>query len=139
MIEPLLLDTHTWIWFSNDQRKQFNRRTWAAIERACQRDQCCVSVMSVWEVGMLAAKGRFKFKTSIEDWLKLALSAPGLSLVPLSREAAVESSFLPGSFHGDPADRLIVATARYLRARLVTADANILTYGEGKHVNVIEC
>ena len=52
-----------------------------------------------------------------EEWTKRALDTPGMSLAPLTREAAVESSFLPGQFHGDPADRLLVATARHLRAR----------------------
>jgi len=139
MSEPLLLDTHAWVWFTVGQLKNFERRTWTAIERACQRGECLVSIISIWEVGMLAAKGRLVFKSSTDEWTKQALDVPGMSLVPLAREAAIESSNLPGPFHGDPADRLLVATARHLRARLVTADENVLNYASRKHVNVLPC
>ena len=139
MPEPLLLDTHAWIWFCAGQQKSFERRTWTALERACQRGECWVSVISVWELGMLTAKGRLTLTLSPAEWAKEALDTPGMSLVPLSPEAAIESSYLPGPFHGDPADRLLVATARHRRARLVTADARLIDYGQRKHVNVLAC
>ncbi len=139
MPEPLLLDTHTWIWFCLGQQKSFARRTWTAIERACQRGECWVSVISVWELGMLAAKGRLTLTLSPAEWTKQALDTPGMSLAALSPEAAIESSYLPGPFHGDPADRLLVATARHRRACLVTADQRLLDYGRRKYVNVISC
>ena len=137
--EPLLLDTHAWVWFVAGQEKRFARRAWKAIEKACQRGDCWVSVISVWEVGMLAAKGRLTLSLSPEEWTKRALDTPGMSLAPLSREAAVESSFLPGPFHGDPADRLLVATARHLQARFATADDQVLQYAHRHHLNVLVC
>ena len=68
-----------------------------------------------------------------------ALEVPGVSLVPLPVEAALESSDLPGRFHGDAADRLLVATARHLGATLVTADEKILAYGHAHHCTVLAC
>jgi len=139
MIEPLLLDTHAWVWFVSGEEKRFARRAWRAIERACKRDDCWVSVISVWEVGMLVSKGRLTLSMSPAEWTKRALQAPGMSLAPLTREAAVESSFLPGHLHGDPADRLLVATARHLRARLATADDKILSYAVLHQLAVLPC
>lgn len=98
-----------------------------------------MSVISVWELGMLAAKGRLTLTLSPAEWAKQALDTPGMSMVPLSHEAAIESSYLPGPFHGDPADRLLVATARHRQARLVTADERLLAYGQRKHVSVLAC
>lgn len=86
---------------------------------------------------MLESKGRLGFGIPILDWMKHATSAPGISISPLSMEVAVESAMLPGSFHGDPADRIIVATARVLRALLVTADQKIIEYGRGGFLNVL--
>ncbi len=81
---------------------------------------------------MLEARGKIKFNVNCMDWVDEALSAPGISLEPLSPEIAIESSRLPGDFHGDPADRIIVATARKLGATLVSSDKEILEYsGEG--------
>ena len=71
------------------------------------------------------------------DWVKQALSAPGISLAPLTPEIAVLSNRLPGEFHGDPADRIIVATALELNAILVTKDKKILRYSESNPLNVV--
>ena len=88
---------------------------------------------------MLVAKGRLTLTLPTDEWTKRALEPAGLLMVPLSREAAIEGSFLPGPFHGDPADRLLVATARHLRARLTTADDKLLEYGRRRHVHVLAC
>ena len=69
-----------------------------------------------------------------EEWVRQALVSPGLTLAPLTPEIAIESSRLPGVFHGDPADRIIVATARRMRARVLTADERTLEYGRQNHV-----
>ncbi len=86
---------------------------------------------------MLEAKGRIRLSKDCLAWVQEALSAPGTSLVPLTPEIAVESSRLPGKFHGDPADRILVATARLLGATLLTRDERILAYGKGKLVSVM--
>jgi PIN domain nuclease of toxin-antitoxin system len=86
---------------------------------------------------MLEAKGRILFDEDCGEWVRCALAAPGLSLFPLTPEIAIASTRLPGSLHGDPADRLIVATARCCGATLITADGAILAYGKAGHVRIL--
>jgi PIN domain nuclease of toxin-antitoxin system len=83
---------------------------------------------------MLVAKQRLVVSLPCQDWVRQALQVPGLSLVPLTPEIAVQASFLPGEFHGDPADRIIVATARATGAVIVTADQRILDYARDGNV-----
>ncbi len=96
-----------------------------------------VSAITPWEIGMLVAKGRLVLDRDVMDWLQAALSLPGIRVAPLEPALAVASTRLPGELHGDPADRLIVATARHLGATLVTADAALLAYGQLGHVGVL--
>jgi PIN domain nuclease of toxin-antitoxin system len=138
MPEPaILLDTHCWIWMQFGQTARFSRAARATLLRSAQRGAMCVSVISVWEVGMLEAKGRIELKMSCSEWINQALATPGLSLYPLTAEIAIESSRLPGRFHGDPADRLLVATARMTGARLLTKDERLLEYGRQRHAPVL--
>jgi PIN domain nuclease of toxin-antitoxin system len=90
----------------------------------------------VWEIGMLESKGRLLLNLPCEAWVREALKTPGLTLAPLTPEIAVDSTRLPGAFHGDPADRIIVATARRLGARLLTRDRKLLEYGRKRHVPI---
>ena len=77
---------------------------------------------------MLVSKGRLSLTMPVRDWLEKALSMPGLSILPLTAEIAADSCFLPGNFHGDPADRLITASCRSCEATLITMDQPILDY-----------
>jgi PIN domain nuclease of toxin-antitoxin system len=85
---------------------------------------------------MLEVKRRINFEIECMDWINKALNIPGLSLVPLTPEIAILSSRLPGDFHGDPADRIIVATARKIGATLITSDNQILIYGKQNYLKV---
>ena len=96
-----------------------------------------IASISLWEVAMLAARGKISLEEGTLDWIRKALSAPGISVCPLSLEIAVDSVNLPGTFHGDPADRIIVASARLLNATLVTSDRQILRYAAGEYVKVV--
>ena len=78
---------------------------------------------------MLETKRRITLTTDPLRWVNDALRLPGFSLIPLSPEIAVTSSRLPGDFHGDPADRIIVASALVEKAMLITNDHKILDYG----------
>ena len=86
---------------------------------------------------MLAARGKISLAEGTLNWIRKALSAPGISVCPLSPEIAVDSVNLPGIFHGDTADRIIVASARLLNATLVTSDRQILRYAAGEYVKVV--
>ena len=96
-----------------------------------------IASISLWEVAMLAARGKISLEEGTLDWIRKALSAPGILVCPLSPEIAVDSVNLPGTFHGDPADRIIVASARLLNATLVTSDRQILRYAAGEYVKVV--
>lgn len=132
----LLLDTHVWLWLVQ-REATLKPKVVAAIDAAAAGGGVLISAMSVWEVAMLEAKGRISLSTPCESWVATALSLPGVGLVPLSPAIAVASSRLPGAFHGDPADRILVATARERRAVLVTRDERILAYSAEGHVHTL--
>jgi len=138
MPEPaVLLDTHCWVWMQFGEAEKFNRGARTSIERVARAGGLRVSVISVWEVGMLESKGRLQLKMNCAEWVRQALATPGLALVPLTPEIAIESSRLPGQFHGDPADRLLVATARIGGLQLMTKDDRLLEYSRHGHVRTI--
>jgi PIN domain nuclease of toxin-antitoxin system len=133
---PILLDTHAWIWLMNGDEPLRSSSALAPLERAARTSSLRVSTISVWEVGMLEAKGRIKLPIPCEQWIDQALDAPGIALASISPAIALASSRLPGDFHGDPADRILVATARYLQADLLTRDRQTIAYGQAGHVSI---
>jgi len=133
----LLLDTHVWIWFMIGSDELKSSKCLPVIEQSAKQGKIRISAISVWEIGMLEARGKIKFTVNCMDWVNEALSAPGISLEPMSPEIAIESSRLPGDFHGDPADRIIVATARKLGATLVSSDKEILKYSEERYIKTL--
>lgn len=83
---------------------------------------------------MLVSKGRLTLDRDVGEWVAAALALPGIRLAPLSPEIAVASTRLPGPIHADPADRILVATARHVDAVLVTEDQRLLDYGAAGHL-----
>ena len=107
------------------------------MEQAGEESFLRVSVIFAWEVGVLEARGRLRFDIPCEEWVEHAFGLPGLSLMPLTPSICVRSSRLPGVFHGDPVDRLIVATARELGAVLLTRDDPIHQYAALGHLRAL--
>ncbi len=136
---PLVLDTHVWIWVVEGDRTALSAPAIEAIEKAAREGAVRISAISVWEVAMLETKGRIGFSRPVHDWVDAALRVPGVRLLPLSPEIAVESTRLPGTPQGDPADRILMASARHLGGRLATCDRGILEYAAGGHVQVLSC
>ena len=136
MTSAVLLDTHVWVWLmlGDNRLGKGNRRM---LEQAVPEGRLRVSVISVWEVTMLETKGRLTLASDCENWVREALTAPGIRLVELTPHIAICSTRLPGVFHGDPADRILLATARELGATLLTADQAILQYGRAGHVQAV--
>lgn len=93
-----------------------------------EADSFGVSVFSCWEVAKLVELGRIELPDPVEVWMRRALAYPGIQLLDLTPAIAIESTQLPGSFHRDPADQIIVATARVLDCPLATVDTRILDY-----------
>ena len=87
---------------------------------------------------MLVAKGRLQLAMEVGVWVDRALSLPGVDLLPIEPGIASDSVCLPGEFQADPADRLIVATARHWPATLLTADQAILRYAADGHLKAID-
>jgi PIN domain nuclease of toxin-antitoxin system len=130
----IVLDTHALIWWvSGDEHLSKAARN--AIEKELSGNgQVMVSAISAWEIAMLIAKGRLALTMDMDEWLATVASIEGVFFVPVDANLAVQSVRLPGEFHPDPADRLIVALARHHSVQLVTADQKIRQY---RHVKTI--
>jgi PIN domain nuclease of toxin-antitoxin system len=135
----LLLDTHCWIWAQLGLTQQLSRAALQSIKDGEREGNLRISVISIWELAMLEKRGRVALPMNVRTWVEQALGKPGIAVAPLTPEIAIESVHLPGNdLPGDPADRILVATARVLGARLVTKDAQLLRYSRQRHVRVIE-
>ena len=128
----ILLDTHAWIW-SHSATKLLSDDVKNLIKKS-RTDQRAIASISIWEFAMMVAKGRIKVKIEPKRWLNNAIGNSGLLVIELTPEIAVESCNLPGGFHKDPADQIIVATARTHNLTLLTKDRKILEY---PHVKAI--
>jgi PIN domain nuclease of toxin-antitoxin system len=124
---PIVLDTHSWVWWTSED-KRLSRRAASAVRRAQRQGDLWVSVISVWELAKKIEKGQLALDRPLDDWLDSALSAGGLHVAEVTRPVLVDSCRLPQPFHGDPADQVIVATARAFRAAIVTRDARLREY-----------
>ena len=98
-----------------------------------------VSPVSAWEVGLLSARRRIPFRPDPKTWFQRFMAYPGVRLTPLSPDIAIESSYLPQPLHSDPADRLLIATARALQIPIITRDSHILSYAGAGFVAAIPC
>lgn len=122
----ILLDTHIWVWWINgDERLTDSQKK---IIEMNESDEVGVSIISCWEVAKLVEYNRLELNRSINEWIQLALDYPGITLLELTPEIAIESTRLPDSFHKDPADQMIVATSRILKCPLITSDNKLLEY-----------
>ena len=138
----VLLDTCAVIWLANGA-PMTNSAT-AAIIRAGLADGVFVSPVSAWEIGMLSRPkpGRSAavlFMPDPKTWFARVITGPGIREASLTPEIAIDASFLPGELHGDPGDRLLVTTARYLGVPIVTRDRSIIAYGRNGYAQVIPC
>jgi PIN domain nuclease of toxin-antitoxin system len=125
----IILDTHVWVWWV-DGASQLPP-DYAAVIQAEAPNGLGVSAISCWEVAKLVELGRLQLAVPVDQWLAQALQPP-VQLLPLSPEVAVGSTRLPGPFHRDPADQLVVATARFYDCPLVTLDRLIRAYPHGR-------
>lgn len=125
---PTLLDTHAWVWWLVEDRR-LSARAKSAIAKALVEHDLWISLISVWEVAKKVEKKQLIFDRPLEQWLDEAMASQGLGVWELTRPILVESCQLPRPFHGDPADQILVATARRQGAVVVTNDQRIRRYG----------
>lgn len=133
----ILLDTQALIWFSIGD-EQLGARARELVTAAGKRGETAVSPISFWEAAMLTGKNRVDLGMPVATWAAEILSSSGPALLAITAEIAVSAGELPGSIHGDPADRIIVATARAHACTIVTSDRKILAYAKAGHVQAID-
>ena len=122
-----VLDTCAWIWLASDPGRLSPAATEAAT-RARSEGRLYVPAICAWEVAKLVEKGRLALRFPVREWVDDALRLEGLQLYSLTPSVCVASTQLPRPFHGDPADQLIVATARDLGLAVITSDRKIRDY-----------
>ncbi|MGH7590308.1 MAG: type II toxin-antitoxin system VapC family toxin [Gemmatimonadales bacterium] len=135
---PLLLDTHVWIWLVEGQVHRVGPKVPALVERAATEERLVLSAISWWELGMLLERGRITLAKELTAWISANRTTPGARMEVITPSIALDSARLPDLDHGDPADRVLAATARELDATLVTCDAELIAYGALGHVRVMD-
>ncbi len=123
----IVLDTHVLIWWVSNPEK-LSSQAREAIEKEIKHGSILVSSISAWELYMLIKKGRLKLTMETDSWLEKIESLPFVQFIPVDNQIALKSVNLPGDFHADPADRMIVATAREKGIDLITSDEKIQNY-----------
>lgn len=123
----VIIDTHVLVWWVNGS-KSLSSTAHKAIKEALKKSEVIISSISAWEIAMLIEKERLILSMDIESWLDEVAQIDGVRFVSVDNEIGIKSTKLPGEFHKDPADRMIVATARKMAIPLVTADEKILEY-----------
>lgn len=129
----IVLDTHALVWWvaGNDQLSSAAAK---AIENARAHGSILISAISAWEIAMLVQADRLELVADVDRWLLTVAEIPTVRFIPVDNEIATHSVFLPGQLHRDPADRIIIATARRESTALVTGDGKIQRY---PHVRTI--
>lgn len=122
----ILLDTHIWVWWVSNDSHLADAQT--QFLRNHETEGWGVSIVSCWEVAKLVEHGRLSLDRPVGRWIEESLAIPHVRLVDLSTRIVVESTQLPKPFHRDPADQLLVATARSAECPLMTMDGKILGY-----------
>ena len=140
--EAVLLDTCALIWLA--EGIAISEKARAIIVGAGGVEGIFISAVSAWEIGLLArpkksGRASLQFLPDPKSWFQRFAASPGVRELPLTSEVAIDASRLPGDLHGDPADRMLIATARHHALPIVTRDRNILAYAEAGFVAAIPC
>ena len=129
----IVLDTHVLVWWVNGD-ESLSKNAKAAIARELDGGQIIISAISAWEIAMLVEREKLVLSMDVGSWLATVAEIEAVRFLPLDVEIAIKSVDLPGEFHKDPADRMIVATARKLAVPLVTKDEKIHAYEHVKKI-----
>ena len=123
----ILIDTHVLLWWVSDRKKLSSKAT-QIFSGQVQQGLILVSSISIWEICLLLKKKKISLLRDTESWIEQVEKLPYIQFVPVDNRIAAKSVNLPGQFHSDPADRIIVATAFIIGVKLITADQTILKY-----------
>jgi PIN domain nuclease of toxin-antitoxin system len=134
----LLLDTHAALWIS--EGKELAESAVKAMDQADDEGfPALISPISAWEIGLLVARGRIALPTDPQSWFKRMLEAPNTQLAEMPPKVLIASSYLPNAPVKDPADRILVATAREYGLTFITRDRALLNYAAAGHLKAIPC
>lgn len=134
----ILADTHVVVW-AVEEDKRLGRNAIRLLNEAAEGDDLFISVITCWEIALLAERGKLALSLEVGLWLERNLNRPGVRWTQLEPAISVDSVRLPGNFHSDPADRWLVATARHFGIPLLTADRAILAYSNDQgHVATVD-
>ena len=122
----ILLDTHIWIWWVNGS-SHLSKKKLNLITKAAEKG-IAISAISIWEVAKLVEKEKLQLSIPVRDWIYKAVLVTGVKVIPLTVDIIVNSTQLKGTFHNDPADQIIVATANTIEIPVMTNDKKILNY-----------
>jgi PIN domain nuclease of toxin-antitoxin system len=129
----IVLDTHAVVWWV--EGKGLSKKAQTTIDREMKQDgEIVISAMSAWEITLLVKKERLRLAMDVGSWFDKIGQISRVRFAPIDRQIAMAAAVLPGDFHKDPADRMIVATARSLSAPLVTKDEQIRQYAHVKTI-----
>jgi PIN domain nuclease of toxin-antitoxin system len=123
-----ILDTHIWIWLQEGDSAKLKPDAVAFLGEMQRESRLHVSMISIWEIANLLKKNKVATYAPLETWLDRGLADHALDVLPLTAKILIESTGLPGEIHRDPADRIIIATARVEGMTILTYDARILAY-----------
>ena len=123
----IVLDTHVLVWWVSNPEK-LSKKAQKSVESNLKKGHILVSSISVWEIYMLVKKSRLKLTIDVNTWLEKLEQSGIIQFVPVDNKIAADSVNLPACLFGDPADRIIISTARQFAAAVLTADKKILNY-----------
>ena len=129
----IVLDTHALVWWATGD-SMLSKKAKLAIDREQDGGEIVVSSISAWEICMLVKRGKLILALEVSRWLATVTEIDAIRFHPVDMEIASNSVDLPGNFHKDQADRMIVATARKFAAPLVTKDEKIRAYTQVKTI-----
>lgn len=130
----ILLDTQALVWTMEGSSKLGPK----AVQAEAESQEVIVSTISLWEISLLASRGRLVLSLPIEQWADKVVQEAGISILPVTRAIAIDAGFMPGYEHGDPGDRIVIATARSIPCPVMTSDHRILAFAKAGHVRAID-
>ena len=130
----IVLDTHALLWWVSGDAALSKAAKATIGQELANGGQIIISSISAWEIAMLVERERLILSMDVESWLEAVAEIEFVRFHPVDVDIAVKSAGLPGEFHKDPADRMIVATARKLAVPLVTKDEKIRAYAHVKTI-----
>lgn len=137
MKRPFLLDTYAALWVAAGEVSQAAADALSDARNAGLLTY--ISPITAWKIGELARKGQFKSHTAPQRWFEQLMRAPDTALAELPPKVLIESAFLPGDLHSDPADRIIAATAREFGFTVMTNDRALLDYAKDGYLSAFAC